>query len=138
MISDRIESCFDSHVHWAATGEFSERLMLTSLGSAKEVLQLSKEHLPLRDGWVLGFGWDQSHWPDADQLQLHLLDQWMPDKPVLFTRIDGHVGWANSAALKRAHWINDRGELSVEIPKGGRIELDALGKPTGILVDKAY
>lgn len=138
MISDRIESCYDSHVHWAATGEFSERLMLTSLGSAKEVLQLPKENLTLRDGWVLGFGWDQTHWPDADQLHLRLLDQWMPNKPVLFTRIDGHVGWANSSALRKAGWINEQGELRIDVPKGGRIEVDSSGKATGLLVDKAY
>jgi predicted amidohydrolase YtcJ len=138
MISERIESCFDSHVHWAATGEFSERLLLTSLGSVKEILQLPKDNLVLRDGWVLGFGWDQTNWPDADQIHLHILDQWMSDKPVLFTRIDGHVGWVNSAALKAAGWLNDRGELRIDVPKGGRIETDAAGKPTGLLVDKAY
>src|SRR5580704_6667803 len=100
MISDRIEACFDSHVHWAATGEFSERLMLTPLGSAAEILQLSKDNLALREDWVLGFGWDETHWPDRDLVHLKLLDQWLPDKPVLFTRVDGHVGWVNSLALK--------------------------------------
>lgn len=138
MISDRIDACFDSHVHWAATGEFSERLMLTHLGSAQEILRLPKESLSEREGWLLGFGWDQTHWPDADRVNRKILDQWLPDKPILFTRIDGHVGWVNTAALKTAGWINDRSDLLISVPKGGRVDVDAAGRPTGLLVDKAY
>jgi len=138
MFSTRIDACFDSHVHWSATGEFSERLLLTSLGAAKEVLQLAKDTLVFRDGWLLGFGWDQTHWTDGGEIHRRLLDQWLPDKPVLFTRVDGHVGWVNTAALKAAGWINGQDELRIEVPKGGRVELDESGRPTGILIDKAY
>ena len=46
--------------------------------------------------------------------------------------MDGHAGWANSAALKRAGITTQTPE-----PSGGRIVKDDQGQPTGILVDKA-
>ncbi len=135
---DRIDACYDSHVHWAATGEFAERVRLESLGAAKEVLNLSKDHLYCRQDWILGFGWDDSKWSDRNDLHRRILDQWSPDKPVLFTRVDGHVGWVNTLALKKAGWIGDDNKLRVDTPSGGRIEVTGNGDPTGVLVDKAY
>ena len=56
----------------------------------------------------------------------------VPDKPVWLSRVDGHAGWANSAALKLAGITRDTPD-----PQGGKIEHDAQGNPTGILVDAA-
>jgi hypothetical protein len=39
----RIEACFDSHVHWAATGEFSGRLRLENLTRAEDVKTLGSK-----------------------------------------------------------------------------------------------
>lgn len=33
-------------------------------------------------------------WPTSD-----LLDQYFPNNPIYLTRVDGHAGWANSAAM---------------------------------------
>src|ERR1700677_4807458 len=104
--SERIDSCFDSHVHWAATGEFAERLRLESLTAAGDLLKISRPTAPLADNWILGFGWNESNWPDKNLLNRQWLDRWSPDQPVLFTRVDGHCGWVNTQALKMAGWIN--------------------------------
>ena len=56
-----------------------------------------------------------------------------PDRPVWLRRIDGHAGWANSAALARA----DRDLGGDWQEPGGHVHRDEQGQPTGILVDKS-
>lgn len=127
----RIEACFDSHVHWQATGEFSERLQLRELKSPKEVLNLVPQPHHFRGDWLLGFGWDQNSWSEPPHRKL--LDQWIPDRPVALQRCDAHALWLNTEALKRAGFLDSSKE---EIP-GGRIERDTQGDLTGIVIDKA-
>ena len=50
--------------------------------------------------WVLGRGWDQNDWPEQVFPTAADLDAAFPDRPVWLARIDGHAGWANSAALR--------------------------------------
>jgi predicted amidohydrolase YtcJ len=52
-------------------------------------------------------------------------------RPVWLTRVDGHAGWANDAALKAAGI-----GAQTRAPAGGRI-LMAGGRPSGVLVDTA-
>ena len=120
----RIDACFDSHVHWAATGEFAQRLRLEKLSSAASVTDLKAEPQHFRGEWLLGFGWDDNAW--ADKPSRALLDKTYPDRPVAFERTDGHAYWVNSEALKRAG-ISERDTVP-----GGRIEWDL-----GLLVDRA-
>jgi predicted amidohydrolase YtcJ len=54
------------------------------------------------------------------------------DRPVWLRRIDGHAGWANSAALKLAGIDKD-----TQDPVGGKILRDANGRATGVLIDQA-
>lgn len=126
----RIDACFDSHVHWAATGEFAQRLDLAGLKSAAEVRTLKMEPHHLRGDWLLGFGWNDNVWPEKANRQA--LDAWRADMPVAFTRCDGHSLWVNSAALQRAGIGKDTPD-----PAGGRIVKDASGEPTGELLDTA-
>lgn len=59
------------------------------------------------------------------------LDAIVPDRPLLLWAADGHVGWANSAALKLAGV-----DARTRDPEGGRLERRN-GQPTGFLVDNA-
>lgn len=127
----RIEACFDSHVHWQATGEFSERLQLKDLKSPNDVLTLSPLPQHFRGDWLLGFGWDQHPWSEKPHRKI--LDQWYPSKPVALQRCDAHALWLNSEAMKRTGFLQpDFKDVS-----GGRVERDSNGEPTGIVVDKA-
>lgn len=82
--------------------------------------------------WVLGKGWSQGNWgasllPDRTEI-----DPAVPDSPVLLTRVDGHVGWSNGAALDAAGI-----DATTPDPEGGAIARDAGGRATGILMERA-
>jgi predicted amidohydrolase YtcJ len=83
--------------------------------------------------WLVGRGWDQNDWKDTAFPTAADLDAAFPDRPVWLERIDGHAGWANSAAM-RAVGRDLSGEWQ---PDGGRIVRDAQGRATGIFVDGA-
>ncbi|WP_348253406.1 amidohydrolase family protein, partial [Salmonella enterica] len=53
-----------------------------------------------KDAWLLGGGWDQNDWPEKRFPTAADLDAAFPDRPVWLERVDGHAGWANSAALR--------------------------------------
>jgi predicted amidohydrolase YtcJ len=80
----------------------------------------------------VGGGWNQELWPDKRFPTAADLDAMVPDRPVVLERVDGHAVVANSAAL-RAGAVT----ATTQDPSGGKIERDASGKPTGLLVDAA-
>jgi predicted amidohydrolase YtcJ len=82
--------------------------------------------------WIAGRGWDQNRWPGTSFPTRASLDRAAPHHPVALVRVDGHAIWANSAALRAAGI--DRHTTD---PPGGRLERDASGEPTGVLVDTA-
>lgn len=125
----RIEACYDSHVHWAATGEFSHRLRLDHLTRPEDILQVVPEKHHFQGDWLIGFGWDDNKWTEKPYRKI--LDQWFPHQPVALSRCDAHAMWVNTEALKRS------GIGATTEVKGGRIERDATGEPTGLLIDTA-
>ena len=54
------------------------------------------------DSWITGRNWDQSLWPGGAFPTAAVLDAVAPSRPVWLHRVDGHAGWANAAAMKRA------------------------------------
>jgi len=61
-----------------------------------------------------------------------MLDAAFPANPIWLTRIDGHAGWCNSAAIRAAP------PLPPADPEGGTIQRDpATGLPTGVFTDNA-
>jgi predicted amidohydrolase YtcJ len=60
------------------------------------------------------------------------LDAIVPNRPLFLFSADGHVGWANTAALKRVGI-----DRKTQDPPGGHVERDKKGDPTGFLVDMA-
>ena len=82
--------------------------------------------------WIAGRGWDQNRWPGGAFPTRASLDRAAPGHPVALVRVDGHAIWASSAALRLAG-VDRR----TPDPPGGRLERDAAGEPTGVLVDTA-
>ena len=83
-------------------------------------------------GWISGRGWDQNLWPGAQFPTRASLDRAAPRHPVALVRIDGHATWVNSAALREGDITRQTAD-----PTGGIVVKDAVGEPTGLLIDTA-
>jgi len=124
----------DAHAHLIGLGEDRERVDLRGAASPEEVARRVKARLDASpgDGWVLGSNWDQSLWPGGAFPTSGPIDAVAPDRPVWLRRVDGHCGWANAEAMRRAGVTADS-----KAPRDGQILRGPAGKPTGIFVDGA-
>jgi predicted amidohydrolase YtcJ len=119
----------DAHAHLYSLGVTAALVDLRGCASAEACAQrLTGNSRP----WVLGHGWDQNRFAGGQFPTRATLDRVIADRPVWLERIDGHAGWANSAALARGNVTRDTKD-----PPGGRILRDDKGEPTGILIDAA-
>ncbi len=145
--SGRIENCFDSHLHWLATGQFAKRVPLHHLRNPQKDLPALKIAQEQRDRhWLIGYGWDHNLFIDstidaslnniaAKKFPTHeILDELYPDQPVYFIRTDGHAAWVNRRALELAGMWMKNAQFS---GGGGAIHLKADGYPSGIVLDQA-
>ncbi|MFT4862043.1 MAG: putative amidohydrolase YtcJ [Pseudohongiellaceae bacterium] len=82
--------------------------------------------------WIQGRGWNQVLWDSNRFPNAASLDALISDKPIWLSRVDGHAGWANSAAMALAG-INRQ----TEDPNGGQIIRDENGEATGVFIDNA-
>jgi len=130
-----IPGLIDAHAHVSGLGMTMLSADLVDAATKQEVVQRLKafeKQLPA-GAWLIGRGWDQNDWPEKSFPSAADLDAAFPDRPVWLERIDGHAGWANTAAMRAV-----KRELSGDWqPDGGRIERDARKQPTGIFVDGA-
>ena len=130
-----IPGLIDSHGHLYGLAVSLSRAQLVGTTSKEDVIHRLKAHESRleNDAWLLGVGWDQNDWAVQVFPTRHDLDKHFPDRPVWLTRIDGHAGWANSAALALA----DRDLSGDWQSEGGYIHRDANGQATGLLIDGA-
>ncbi|HEX9928347.1 MAG TPA: amidohydrolase [Pyrinomonadaceae bacterium] len=123
----------DAHVHFfrGALALLTVNLLDTkSLSEAQN--RVAEKVKTVKPGeWITGRGWDHTIWKQSFPTQKDL-DQIAPNNPVYLVRVDGHVAWVNSAALRAAGVTRD-----TKNPEGGEIEKDARGEPTGILKETA-
>ena len=125
----------DAHLHVMALGLAALTLDLsdtTSLDGALTKIAAFARDNPQRP-WIIGRGWNQEKWGLGRFPTAADLDKVVSDRPVWLERVDGHAGWANSAAM-RAAGIRP----GVANPPGGRVE--RIGKsliPSGVFVDAA-
>jgi hypothetical protein len=130
-----VPGLIDAHGHLMNLGHALLRANLVGAASKADIIERLQAHaadLPAGE-WLLGRGWDQTLWPEAEFPTAADLDVHFPDRPVWLERVDGHATWGNSLALKSASR-----DLSGDWqPDGGRILRDADGKPTGVFIDAA-
>jgi predicted amidohydrolase YtcJ len=117
------------HLHYYA---MSLQKIDCEVGSLEACLQRVHDRAlkTARGEWIQGHGWNQNlwgGWPTASDL-----DRVAPDHPAYLTAKSLHAAWVNSAALKRAGITADTPD-----PKDGKIQRDAKGAPTGILLEGA-
>jgi len=124
----------DGHAHLQGIGERELTLNLEGTASIGELVTRIESELQgaPEDQLLFGRGWIETGWPEGRMPTAADLDAVSPDNPVILTRADGHALVANSAALAAADVTDETADID-----GGKIERDADGKATGILIDNA-
>lgn len=124
----------DNHVHFISGGFYLLGIDLRPANSTSEFKQILKNYASKFPGkWITGGYWDHEKWEVTDLPTKEMIDEVVSDQPVFVDRLDGHMGVANSFALKLAGITKD-----TESPEGGLIVKDPkTGEPTGVLKDNA-
>jgi len=89
----------DAHLHLASLGFETGGVDLRGVDSLEELADLLRREARRFSDWVYGRGWDQDRlggWPTRS-----LLDDAVPDKPVVLMRVCGHAAAVNTEALRR-------------------------------------
>jgi predicted amidohydrolase YtcJ len=124
----------DAHVHFLEGGMQLDSIQLNDAPSAQEFTRRIAERAKTtpQGEWILGGDWDETKWNPAQLPDRQMIDAVAPNTPVWVTRYDGHMGLANSVALRLA-------KIDAETPDvpGGEIVRDSAGNPTGALKDAA-
>ena len=124
----------DAHGHVLNYGFSQLRVDMTGTRSEQEAVQRVIEFQQANPGlqWIQGRGWNQVLWDSNEFPSAETLAAAGVDTPMWFSRVDGHAGWANQAAMELAGI-----DSSTPDPDGGMIIRDAEGRATGTFVDTA-
>ena len=124
----------DAHGHVMGLGMAALQLDLVGTSSVADLQQRLRTYAASRpnDPWLSGRGWNQELWASKAFPTAADLDAAVFYRPVVLERVDGHAIVVNDAALKAAGVT-----VATKDPVGGKIERDAKGNPTGLLVDAA-
>lgn len=124
----------DAHGHILSYGLSLLRVDLTGTQSEREAVERIRAFRDANGSleWIQGRGWNQVLWDSNEFPSAQSLDEFFGDTPVWLSRVDGHAGWANGAAMELAG-VN----AATADPSGGQIIRDAEGRPTGTFVDNA-
>jgi len=122
----------DSHIHFYQGGSNLASVQLRDASTPEEFIKRIAEYAAtLKPGmWILGGDWDGKEWeslPDKSWI-----DSVTAHNPVFVSRLDGHMGLANSLAMKLAGT-----DKSVKDIQGGTIVRGNNSELTGIFKDNA-
>lgn len=123
----------DAHVHLPYVGMAAMTLDLVGVDSIAALTGRLREYARAHpEGAIYGRGWIETHWPERRFPTRADIDAAVSDRPVFLERSDGHAAVVNSAGLALAGI-----DANTRDPDGGRIERDASGVATGMLIDNA-
>jgi predicted amidohydrolase YtcJ len=125
----------DGHLHFTDGGFQLASVDLRPANSPEEFIARLKDFAVERQPgeWILGGDWDHERWPGTPLPRREWIDSVTPNNPVFVNRLDGHMGLANSAALRAAKISRATKDI-----RGGVIVRDPrTGEPTGVLKDEA-
>ncbi|HYE10907.1 MAG TPA: amidohydrolase [Patescibacteria group bacterium] len=125
----------DSHMHLILYGLTFEKIDLRGLASIEDIIGAGRDYIK-QEGkqageWVAGYGFDQNLFQVKELPLKEDLDEISNEHPIIIDRICGHVGTANTLALKMVGVTKDT------VIKGGVIDRDKNGNPTGVLREAA-
>ncbi|MBY8989068.1 MAG: amidohydrolase [Candidatus Lokiarchaeota archaeon] len=124
----------DSHMH--PMGYINHLLNpdLTNVKSLNDLIAYLKEVSEKRkeDEFIIAYNFSEEKFDNATLPNRWDLDKACPNHPVFILRYDGHIGIANTEALKLA----ELDEHTI-VPEGGEIRKDKDGKLTGVISENA-
>jgi predicted amidohydrolase YtcJ len=127
-----VPGLIDSHTHFISGGFELAGVQLRDAATPGEFARRIGEFATAHPGeWVTGGTWDHELW-GGELPKRGWIDSLTGDTPVFVSRLDGHMGLANSRALALAGVT-----AATPDPAGGTIVRDASGEPTGVLKDEA-
>ena len=123
----------DAHIHFVDGGFRLSSVQLRDAKTPEEFIARIKAYAAtVKPGtWIMGGDWDHTSW-GGELPRRDWIDSVTPNNPVWVQRLDGHMGLANSAALRAAGVTRATKDI-----EGGTIVRDPAGEPTGILKDNA-
>ncbi|NNE03981.1 MAG: amidohydrolase family protein, partial [Eudoraea sp.] len=136
----------EGHGHFMGLGYNELNLDLINTTSYQQIVDAVAEKVKTAapGEWITGRGWHQSKWDEmpaetVNGFQTHdMLSEVSPDNPVYLRHASGHAGFANAKAMDIAGLtiVSKEGIDKFEV-EGGEVMRDALGRPTGILNERA-
>ena len=123
----------DSHIHFIDGGFGLASVQLRDAKTPSEFIARIKTFAASAPpgSWITEGNWDHELW-GGELPRRDWIDSITPNVPVWVQRLDGHMGLANSAALRAAGVTRATADVD-----GGTIVRDATGEPTGIFKDNA-
>ena len=127
----------DSHMHVLSYGYSLTTARLSEHTDSLEGMieyfrEFAKEHPPVEGSWIVGRGWNQDYYSDADRMpDRHDLDRVSKEHPVVAVRCCGHGLAVNSKAIEILGVTKD-----TPVPEGGSIGIED-GEPDGRFFDNA-
>lgn len=123
----------DTHIHLQDSGQdYLQNADLTDARNPGEMVALLAAHAATHSrAWANGVGWSSALF-GAHNLDRHLLDRAVPDRPCLTVAADGHNGCLNSTAIAVLGLTRDTPD-----PPNGHFVRDSAGEPTGVLYENA-
>lgn len=128
---------YDSHLHLAYFGRETDSIPAANVTSISELIERGRKTLeklaPGPEAVITGMGWDQEEFVDEKRYPTRYdLDKISTEHGIIISRKCGHMVCCNTKALELAGI-----GYPVPIVDGGQIDVDNLGRPTGILREKA-
>lgn len=128
----------DGHSHITALAQTMGLVQLTGADSLAEIERrvhaFKKEHHVADGAWIIGFGYDQNYLKEGRHPTAADLDGIAPHNPLMVGHASGHMGAANTAALRKLGVSADTPD-----PEGGRIgRLEGSREPDGYLEETAF
>jgi predicted amidohydrolase YtcJ len=129
----------DTHIHVqdSGTGQATS-VNLEGLTTIEQLQQTLRDYAAknppkpgANDTWLRGTGWYTGVF-GAHNLDRHVLDAVVPDRPVWLYAADGHNGVINTAAMQAIGL-----DAGIADPRGGAFVRDAKGVPTGLIYEDA-
>jgi predicted amidohydrolase YtcJ len=92
----------DAHVHLAQTGLAAGGVDLSTAGSLADALDRLRQYARATDGLILGFGWDETRWPESRPFSGDEVDRAVGHRPAYLARVDVHSAVLSSALVAKA------------------------------------